>query len=78
MPFITVALPADLEFLLPIYMIHLFLVLMAILFRRYNVKTNAYQSIVLKMLANNVSTHKQKLISLTTGIEGHIYPTALL
>ncbi len=40
------------------------------------VKTTAYQSIVLKMLANNVSTRKQKLISLTTGIEGHIYPTA--
>ncbi len=41
------------------------------------IKTDVYQSIVLKMLPTNVSTHKQKLVSLTTGIQGHVYPTAL-
>ncbi|HXS54557.1 MAG TPA: von Willebrand factor type A domain-containing protein [Hanamia sp.] len=40
------------------------------------VKTSDYQSIVMKMLESNLSTHKQKLISLTTGIEGHVFPTA--
>lgn len=40
------------------------------------IKTNEYQGIVMKMMEANLSTHKQKLISLTTGIEGHVFPTA--
>jgi Ca-activated chloride channel family protein len=40
------------------------------------IKTSDYQSIVMKMMESNLSTHKQKLISLTTGIEGHVFPTA--
>lgn len=40
------------------------------------IKTNEYQGIVMKMMESNLSTHKQKLISLTTGIEGHVFPTA--
>ncbi len=40
------------------------------------VKCNEYQEITLKMLSTNVSTKKPKLISITTGSEGHIYPTA--
>ena len=41
------------------------------------IKTDTYQNIVLKLLPANVSTHKQKLISLTTGTGGQVYSTAL-
>jgi len=44
--------------------------------RALKIKTNAYQEITLKMLATSVSTQKQKLVSLTMGSEGHLYPTA--
>ncbi|MGH2564991.1 MAG: vWA domain-containing protein, partial [Ginsengibacter sp.] len=40
------------------------------------IKTDVYQEITLKMSATSVSTQKQKLVSLTIGSEGHIYPTA--
>ncbi len=40
------------------------------------IKCNVYQEITLKMLSSNVSTKKPKLISITLGSEGHIYPTA--
>ncbi|HEV8082520.1 MAG TPA: von Willebrand factor type A domain-containing protein [Chitinophagaceae bacterium] len=40
------------------------------------VKSDVYQEITLKMLSTNVSTKKPKLVSLTMGSEGHIYPTA--
>ena len=40
------------------------------------IKTSDYQNIILKMLSTNVSTHKQKLISLTTGLEGPVYAKA--
>lgn len=40
------------------------------------IKTDVYQKITLKMLAVSVSTQKQKLVSLTMGTEGHLYPTA--
>jgi Ca-activated chloride channel homolog len=40
------------------------------------IKTNVYQEITLKMLATSVSTQKQKLVSITIGSEGHLYPTA--
>jgi Ca-activated chloride channel homolog len=43
--------------------------------RPLKIKTNAYQEITLRMLATSASTQKQKLISLTTGTEGHLYPT---
>lgn len=44
--------------------------------RRLKIKTDVYQEITLKMLATSVSTQKQKLVSLTIGSEGHLYPTA--
>ncbi len=44
--------------------------------RPLKIKTDAYQEITLKMLATSVSTQKQKLVSLTIGTEGHLYPTA--
>jgi Ca-activated chloride channel homolog len=40
------------------------------------IKTDVYQEITLKMLSTSVSTQKQKLVSITIGSEGHIYPTA--
>ena len=40
------------------------------------VKSDVYQEIILKMLATNVSIKKPKLISITTGATGNIYPTA--
>lgn len=40
------------------------------------IKSTEYQEIVLKMLSTNVSTKKPKLVSITSGIEGNIYPTA--
>ncbi|MEO8765817.1 MAG: von Willebrand factor type A domain-containing protein [Ginsengibacter sp.] len=41
-----------------------------------NLKTDAYQEITLKILSTSISTQKQKLVSITLGTEGHIYPTA--
>ena len=41
------------------------------------IKTDAYQSIILKILPTNLSTHKQKLISLTTGLDGPVYASTL-
>ena len=40
------------------------------------VKCDVYQEITLKMLSTNASTKKPKLVSITVGSEGHIYPTA--
>ena len=40
------------------------------------VKSDVYQEITLKMLSTNASTKKPKLVSITMGSEGHIYPTA--
>ncbi len=40
------------------------------------IKSNVYQEVTLKMLSTNVSTKKPKLVSITIGSEGHIYPTA--
>ncbi|MEO9020617.1 MAG: von Willebrand factor type A domain-containing protein [Ginsengibacter sp.] len=40
------------------------------------IKTSEYQHIVLKMVSQNVSTYKQKLVSLTTGAEGNVFPIA--
>ncbi|MDQ6762844.1 MAG: von Willebrand factor type A domain-containing protein, partial [Bacteroidota bacterium] len=40
------------------------------------IKSDVYQEIMLKMLLTNVSIKKNKLISITTGAEGNIYPTA--
>ncbi len=40
------------------------------------VKCTEYQEITLKMLSTNVSVKKPKLVSITIGSEGHIYPTA--
>jgi Ca-activated chloride channel family protein len=40
------------------------------------IKTNVYQAITLKMLATSVNTQKQKLVSLTIGSEGKLYPTS--
>ncbi|MEO6220092.1 MAG: von Willebrand factor type A domain-containing protein [Ginsengibacter sp.] len=40
------------------------------------IKCDVYQEIKLKMLSANVSIKKQKLVSITMGSEGHIYPTA--
>ncbi len=44
--------------------------------RSLKIKTSEYQEIVLKMLATSVSLQKQKLLSVTIGNEGHLYPTA--
>lgn len=38
------------------------------------IKTNQYLHIILQLLASNVKTHKQKLVSLTTGSEGNMFP----
>ncbi|MEO8109142.1 MAG: von Willebrand factor type A domain-containing protein [Ginsengibacter sp.] len=40
------------------------------------VKSDVYQQIILKMLPTNVSIKKPKLVSITTGATGNIYPTA--
>lgn len=40
------------------------------------VKSDVYQQIILKMLPTNVSIKKPKLVSITTGATGSIYPTA--
>ncbi len=40
------------------------------------VKSDVYQQIILKMLLTNMSIKKPKLISITTGAQGNIYPTA--
>lgn len=40
------------------------------------IKTTQYQEITLKMLATSISTQKQKLVSLTIGNEGQLFPTA--
>ncbi len=40
------------------------------------VKSDIYQQIILKMLPTNVSIKKPKLVSITTGATGSIYPTA--
>ena len=40
------------------------------------IKTTVYQNITLKMLATSLSTQKQKLVSLTIGSEGKLYPTS--
>ncbi len=44
--------------------------------RSVRIKTNEYQEIMLKILSTSISTKKQKLVSITMGNEGHIYPTA--
>ncbi|MDQ6845599.1 MAG: von Willebrand factor type A domain-containing protein, partial [Bacteroidota bacterium] len=44
--------------------------------RSLKIKSDVYQQITLKMLTTNVSIKKPKLISITIGYEGHIYPTA--
>ncbi len=48
--------------------------------RALKIKTNVYQEITLKMIggvgAGGINTQKQKLISLTFGSEGHIYPAS--
>ena len=46
--------------------------------RALKIKTTVYQEITLKMLGetSGMNTQKQKLISLTFGSEGHIYPTS--
>jgi len=44
--------------------------------RPLKIKTNVYQEITLRMLITSISTKKQKLVSVTTGNEGHLYPTA--
>lgn len=44
--------------------------------RALKLKTNVYQEITLKVLPTTISTQKQKLVSITLGTEGHIYPTA--
>lgn len=40
------------------------------------IKCDVYQHITLKMLSTNVSIKKPKLVSITMGSAGHIYPTA--
>lgn len=40
------------------------------------IKTSEYQEIVMKMLATSVTIQKQKLVSLTFGNEGQLYPTS--
>ena len=40
------------------------------------IKTSEYQHIILKMIALNSSSHKQKLVSRTTGKEGNVFPIA--
>ncbi len=40
------------------------------------IKSDVYQEVILKMLSTNVSIKKPKLVSITTGSEGNIYPTA--
>ncbi len=44
--------------------------------KELKIKCDVYQEIILKMLSANVSAKKSKLVSVTTGSEGHIYPTA--
>ena len=44
--------------------------------RALKLKTDVYQEITLKVLSTTISTQKQKLVSITLGTEGHIYPTA--
>ncbi len=44
--------------------------------RSIKVKSDVYQEITLKILSASVSTQKQKLISITIGPEGHLFPTA--
>ena len=44
--------------------------------RPLKIKTDVYQEITLKALSASVSIQKQKLVSITLGTEGHIYPTA--
>jgi Ca-activated chloride channel family protein len=40
------------------------------------IKTSEYQNIMLQPLSTSISTQKQKLVSITLGNEGHIYPTS--
>ncbi len=40
------------------------------------IRTDVYQEITLKILSTSVSTKKQKLVSITIGPEGHLFPTA--
>ena len=40
------------------------------------IRTDAYQEITLKILSTSISTKKQKLVSITIGPEGHLFPTA--
>lgn len=40
------------------------------------VKASQYQHLVLKSISLNASTHKQNIVSLTTGAEGNIFPIA--
>lgn len=40
------------------------------------IKSNEYQKIILNRLSANISSRKPKLVSVTMGSEGHIYPTA--
>jgi Ca-activated chloride channel homolog len=44
--------------------------------REIKIKTSAYQEITLVQLASQAVTPSQKLVSLTMGTEGHIYPQA--
>ncbi|MEP6927505.1 MAG: von Willebrand factor type A domain-containing protein [Ginsengibacter sp.] len=44
--------------------------------RSLKIKTDVYQVITLKVQSTAISTQKQKLVSITMGSEGHIYPTA--
>jgi Ca-activated chloride channel family protein len=44
--------------------------------RSLKIKTDTYQEVMLKVLSTSISTQKQKLVSLTIGTEGHIYPMA--
>jgi Ca-activated chloride channel family protein len=44
--------------------------------RSLKIKTTEYQEITLKMLATSINTQKQKLVSLTVGNEGQLFPTS--
>ncbi len=44
--------------------------------RSFKIKSTTYQEITLKLLSSQVNNQKQKLASVTSGTEGHIYPTA--
>jgi Ca-activated chloride channel family protein len=44
--------------------------------RAVKIKTDVYQEITLKMLSSSVSTKKPKLVTLTIGNEGQVFPTS--